>query len=146
MSRLAKLPPGTRLAPGSMPLREEPALPPLAVVTLPWPAPGLSPNARLHHMALARLKAAARYEAKMECLAEGMGRLGPRLGVERINVRITFCPPDRRSFDDDNLVARFKAARDGIADAIGVDDRNWTTTYGRGGPVRGGCVRVEVTR
>lgn len=31
MSRLAKLPPGVRLAPGSMPLRDEPAFPPRPV-------------------------------------------------------------------------------------------------------------------
>lgn len=142
MTRLRELPPHLKLAPGSMPL--DPGLPALAVVTLPWPAPGLSPNARMHLMALARLKASARYEARMECLAEGMGRLGPRLGVERVSVRVTFCAPDRRSYDDDNLIARFKAARDGIADAIGVDDQHWTTTYGRGEPVKGGAIRVEI--
>lgn len=51
MSRMRTLPPGARLAPGSMPLREEPAFPPRAVVE----AAGTSPTRRLQ--ALGRLPA-----------------------------------------------------------------------------------------
>ncbi len=57
---------------------------------------------------------------------------------------VTFCPPNRRSYDDDNLLTRFKAGRDGIADGLGIDDRNFVTTINIGEPVPGGAVRVHI--
>lgn len=57
---------------------------------------------------------------------------------------VEFCPPNRRSYDDDNLLARFKAGRDGVADGLGVDDRNFMTTISIGEVVKGGMVRVEI--
>ncbi len=36
--------------------------------------------------------------------------------------RIDFFPPNRARRDDDNAIAAFKAGRDGIADALKVDD------------------------
>ncbi len=59
---------------------------------------------------------------------------------------ITFCPPNRRAYDDDNLVARFKAGRDGIADGLGIDDMNFLTTVNIGDPVPGGAVRVHIRK
>lgn len=44
-------------------------------------------------------------------------------------VLMTFYPPDRRRRDDDNAIGSFKSYRDGIADAIKVDDHKWTVTY-----------------
>lgn len=52
-----------------------------------------------------------------------------------IHVFIDFYPPDRRRVDDDNLSSRFKAGRDGVADALVVDDRRF-----RAHP----CLRDEV--
>ena len=46
-----------------------------------------------------------------------------------IPVRITFYPPDARRRDDDNMIGSFRAARDGIADALGVDDRRFRPHY-----------------
>ncbi|MNG13298.1 hypothetical protein D3C84_969700 [compost metagenome] len=57
---------------------------------------------------------------------------------------MTFCPPNRRAYDDDNLLARFKAGRDGIADGLGIDDKNFVTTLNIGDPVPGGEVRVHI--
>jgi len=61
------------------------------------------------------------------------------------DVVLTFSPPDKRRYDDDNLIARCKAYLDGIADALGVDD----SRFRLGKPVRaesikGGNVRVEI--
>ena len=39
-----------------------------------------------------------------------------------IRLRIDFFPPNRARRDDDNAIAAFKSGRDGIADALKVDD------------------------
>lgn len=38
---------------------------------------------------------------------------------------MTFYPPDRRYRDDDNMISAFKHGRDGVALALGVDDRRF---------------------
>jgi hypothetical protein len=45
-----------------------------------------------------------------------------------LELSLNFYPRDRRKRDDDNLIASFKSGRDGIADALGVDDVNFLTT------------------
>lgn len=57
--------------------------------------------------------------------------------------------PRQRDFDDDNLRSAFKAIRDGIADAIGIDDGSkgirWEYAQERrGGSL--GCVAVKIER
>lgn len=100
-------------------------------VTLAWPDKRLSPNARQHWAALAKVKKLARSDAAKETLAAIplCARQAIKQGDDRIAVKITFYPPDRRHRDDDNMVGSFKAYRDGIADALGVDDRRFRTHY-----------------
>ena len=43
----------------------------------------------------------------------------------RLHLWIDFYPPDRRARDDDNMIASFKSGRDGIADALGIDDKRF---------------------
>jgi crossover junction endodeoxyribonuclease RusA len=70
---------------------------------------------------------------------------GLTAGGEKIALRIVFVPPSRRRYDDDNLLASFKAGRDGLADALGVDDRAFVTTLSVSGDVvSGGAVIVTV--
>jgi crossover junction endodeoxyribonuclease RusA len=59
---------------------------------------------------------------------------------------MTFCPPDKRRRDRDNLIASMKAATDGIADALGTDDSKFIVTYAMGSPVKGGSVEVTIAR
>jgi len=40
----------------------------------------------------------------------------------RLLLSLEFLPPNRSRRDDDNLLAAFKAGRDGLADAMGIDD------------------------
>lgn len=109
------------------------------LITLPFPPADLSPNARLHHHAKAR--AVKRYRALCwgSALAQGARKM-PGPGAE---VSITFHPP-RRGMDADNMVARFKAGQDAVADAIGIDDRRWRVTYAFAEPGRGGAVEIEI--
>lgn len=51
------------------------------------------------------------------------GRISSNPG--RLHLWLDFYPPDRRHRDDDNLVASFKAGRDGVALALGIDDRRF---------------------
>ena len=117
----------------------------MLTIRLPWPDKRLSPNARLHYQAVARVKKAARHDACFSAIAATTPAQRAALKrAESLDVAVTFCPPSRRAFDDDNLVASIKAHIDGIADALGVDDSRWRLTIERGEPVKGGAVIVEV--
>lgn len=42
-----------------------------------------------------------------------------------VHLWITFLAPDRRARDDDNLITSFKSGRDGLADALGINDKRF---------------------
>jgi crossover junction endodeoxyribonuclease RusA len=111
-------------------------------VTLNWPDKGLSPNARLHWSRKSRLVKAAR-TAAWGAVLEARGR-APMPRGEHLHLTWVFCPPDRRRRDRDNIIASLKAAADGIADALGVDDSTFISTYSMADPVPGGAVLVTV--
>ena len=68
-----------------------------------------------------------------------------KLDVPALSVAITFFPPDRRHRDLDNMLASLKAALDGIALAVGIDDSRWTLTLSKGAPIdRSGMVKVTL--
>jgi crossover junction endodeoxyribonuclease RusA len=106
---------------------------------LPWMPKELSPNARVHWAKKA--KAAKSYRADCHVVAKSAGVKmpdGPAL------LCLTFHPPDKRARDDDNLIASFKAGRDGIADALGIDDVRFALYVQIGEPVKHGAVRAEI--
>ncbi|RPF70460.1 RusA family crossover junction endodeoxyribonuclease [Aurantiacibacter spongiae] len=113
-------------------------------IDLPWPDRRLNPNARAHYMQLASVKKKAREDAALQTIAnvpvDARRSLAQREGA--IPVTITFCPPDNRRRDIDNMFASLKAALDGIADGLRVDDTRFEPTLRRGEPVKPG--RVEV--
>jgi len=91
--------------------------------TLPWPPKELSPNARLHWSK--KSKAAKVYRNACYMLAiQGGAKTGVPWDGD-IHCWIDFFPPDRRHRDDDNMIASFKAGRDGLAQALGVDDKRF---------------------
>lgn len=107
---------------------------------LPWPSKDLSPNARLHWAKKAKAVKAARAEAYLIAIHHKRPLEG------RILFVLEFFPPDRRHYDDDGLLARMKSARDGIADALGVDDRRFVTQFSVSEEVvRGGLVKVTIS-
>lgn len=108
-------------------------------LTLPWPPRELSPNARVHWRV--RHKHSKAYRQLCGVLAIQHKR---NLPEGRLHFVVIFCPPDRRHYDDDNLLARFKAGRDGIADGLGVNDKNFVTTLSIGDATRGGLVLVRI--
>lgn len=109
-------------------------------VLLPWQAKELNPNHKIHWAALARVKRAAR-EAASEIATKEMGIFNETPS----QVDVFFFPPDRRRRDKLNMIASFKAAQDGVADAIKWDDRHWNEDYHVCEPVSGGAIEVVFT-
>lgn len=111
----------------------------LPAIVLPWPPRALSPNARVHWAK--KSKAARIY--RIACMALTL-ESSMRAPEGRVLLSVEFCPPDRRRRDDDNCLASFKAGRDGIADALRIDDNRFVTTICMGEPVKGGAVHVRI--
>ena len=109
-------------------------------IPLPWPPRSLHPNARVHWAIKARAAAKSRSEAYY--LAQAAGARA--LACAGLDVRLTFCPPDRRVRDLDGVLSSCKAGCDGIADATGVDDSRWSLALAWGPVVRGGAVIVDL--
>jgi crossover junction endodeoxyribonuclease RusA len=117
---------------------------PQVTVELGWPAKALSPNARAHFMTHARFKKAAKDTAFWATRA-AMGREKFPHDGERVSFVITaYPPPDGQARDDDNLIASCKAMRDGIALALGVDDKHFDQRLQWGEPVKHGRVVVSI--
>lgn len=110
------------------------------MIELPWPPKELSPNARVHWAVRARKAKAYRAECRLLTL---MASVAAPEGKALLSLE--FVPPDRRARDDDNLVAAFKAGRDGIAEALGIDDRQFVTKFRMSDETHpGGMVRVTI--
>lgn len=108
-------------------------------IILSWPKPQLSPNARVHWSKKAKAVKAYRQEAYY--LSQHLRMF---IITAPVKMTITFCPPDKRRRDRDNLIASCKAMMDGIADALLIDDSNFEPTYRMGEVVKGGEVWVEI--
>jgi crossover junction endodeoxyribonuclease RusA len=109
-------------------------------IRLPWPPRELSPNARCDRRAIAGIRRRYRETCGWTVTASGIGKLGQ----SPLHVDLTFCAPDKRPRDLDNMLASAKAALDGLSDAIGCDDRHWSLTIRRGDPVPGGAIWVRL--
>lgn len=113
----------------------------IASVELPWPARELHPNARVHHMKKARIVKQAREDAAWWATAAGVKRIKP----QPLAVELTFLPPDNHRRDVDGLISSMKAALDGIASVLRIDDHLFEPVTGKMGPVKdGGAVRIEI--
>ena len=110
-------------------------------IELPWPPKELSPNARLHWTKLAKAKKT--YRGACYYAAREQGVVEQAAGS--LHLALTFFAPTRRAYDLDNALARMKSGLDGLADALGVDDKHWSLSIQRG-DATGGKVIVEVTR
>lgn len=112
---------------------------------LPFPPHQLSPNKRLHWAKVAKVKS----NYRRECWASVLEQLGTRPGSpgDRLHLYMEFMPPDRRSYDRDNLIARMKSGLDGVADAFCIDDKVFTILTAKvGATQKGGTVRVIIKK
>lgn len=92
-------------------------------IKLPWVDSRLMPNRKngRHWGGSQDAKVRARQDGHMSTLA-ALGR-NKMLLSKTVGVRITYAAPDNRHRDLDNLLAASKASLDGIAKALGVDDK-----------------------
>lgn len=109
---------------------------------LPFPAKILWPNGRGHWMQKSRAFKAHKQWAHTATIA-AMGKEKPNFASVYWNVMIH--PKTRHPIDDDNARASLKAYQDGIALALGIDDKLFNApvlTFGE--PVKGGLVVVTI--
>lgn len=91
------------------------------IVETGWPNPKLWPNSRVHHMKLHSVRKAVKREAYWAtCYVKPRGW---KSDGGRFKLTIHAHPAMDRDRDDDGLIGACKAQRDGIAEALGVDDK-----------------------
>ena len=116
-------------------------------VVLPWPDKRLTPNAkrRKHWRAYQPFAKADREIGQvLTCVALPLSAKKIIAGQPgKIPMLVTFYPPDRRRRDDDGMISAFKHLRDGVADALGVDDHRFRPTYHFAEPEKPGRVEVR---
>lgn len=116
-------------------------------VVLPYPDKRLTPNAkrRKHWLSYRPFALADRLTGKtLTCVAIPLRDKRAITAIEgKIDMTITFYPPDARRRDDDGMIGAFKHLRDGIADALGVDDHRFRPRYMFADPCKPGRVEVE---
>lgn len=94
------------------------------MIVLPFPPASLSGHAGGHWRSKSTPTAKHREWARLATLAAGV--TAPSTGDIALYIR--FIPPDRRS-DRSNFPNRLKAGIDGIAQALGVNDRRFLPSY-----------------
>lgn len=116
----------------------------MIVIDVPWPLKELNPNWKRGW----RGKAKFVKQYRMMCCAYATNAIrASNYKVKPLGdlaFHLDFYPPNKNRRDDDNLVASFKSGRDGIADALGIDDHRFKTSFDVCEPVKGGAVRVTI--
>ena len=110
------------------------------LIRLPWPPSALNTHAKGHWRPKA--KATKKYRHDAWALAqEASVKAIPGAILE-----FTFCPPDKRRRDIQNMPGMMKAGIDGIADAMGCDDSKFRPHFPDhfAEPTKGGCVLVHI--
>lgn len=116
----------------------------MITVELPWPPKELSPNHRGHWAPIARAKQSYRSAARL-LTRSALAKASAYSQFDDVRLAYEFHPPASRAYDRDNLAARMKAATDGIADALNVNDRGFHFAPPQiGEKVKGGMVRVRI--
>ena len=110
------------------------------MIALPFPDKSLWPNGRSHWAVKAREAKKLRQEAAWATKAASV-----RVGDSPIPLHITVYPKAKGPAPDpDNAVAACKAAIDGIADALGINDRHFAAPTVTVSPERLGRITITV--
>lgn len=115
-------------------------------IELPWPDSSLMPNRKngRHWTTVHHVKGAAVVIGRSRTIL-AMRETGYVPPVGKLPLQITFCAPDKRKRDLDNLLAAEKNFLDGISQALCIDDQHFEPiTLKRGDVVKGGLVIVEI--
>lgn len=110
-------------------------------ITLSWPPKQLNPNARVHWAKKASVVKG--YRAECYILTKQSGVELPK--TDKLHLIVDFYQPDKRRRDQDNMQASMKAAYDGIADALGVNDNLFVIhPFVRDEIIKGGQVTITI--
>lgn len=116
------------------------------MIVLPWPDKRLTPNAkRRKHWRTYQpaIKADRATAATLACVSLPLRDKRALAASEgKIDLTVRFYPPDARRRDDDGMISAFKHMRDGIADALGVDDHRFKVSYAFEAPEKPGKIEV----
>lgn len=116
------------------------------ILTIPWPHKDLGQNSRVHWRTRHHLTALARRDAFLLTRQLPESQREPVSRAQALRLTVTLFPPTGRVRpDQDNCLARLKAALDGICSCCAVDDSMIRETVIRwGDKLPGGCVRIEL--
>lgn len=114
----------------------------MQALTLPWPPSCLTPNAKRRSHWRAYAPATKAYREVCGWAAKEGG--WTRRNDPALHLSITFLPPDNRKRDLDGMLGAFKAGLDGLSDALGVDDSQWSLSIRKGEKTKGGAVIVQI--
>lgn len=113
------------------------------MIELPYPHKILWPNGRGHYMAVSREKKRHKLWAYHSMLATPVNFA--LKSMPGIRIVATFHPKTRHAVDKDNASASLKAYQDGIAAALGVDDKIFAEPkIIIADPVKGGSVSITL--
>lgn len=113
-------------------------------VVFPWPQSQLNPNVRLHWAIKHKAKKVYRQACYLLTRQVMQKNCWEVPDTRVIKLTISFYPPDARRRDDDNMIGSFKSGRDGMADALGVNDFRFDPDYKFYRDDHRGCVVVEL--
>ena len=106
---------------------------------LPWPPKALSRNVRVSRRV--EMLFTRQYRKAVAEAAWAAGFTPMREPAVRL-ARVIFHPTNKL-WDEDNCVGSFKAGQDGLADALGANDRTFNAEWVMGQPVKGGAIICE---
>jgi crossover junction endodeoxyribonuclease RusA len=92
------------------------------IIELPYPSSELMPN-RKHGKSWTATKDAKNASISDSFYLTKQAAVGVKFKQDKIALTITFVQSDKRHRDLDNLLASSKAQLDGVARALGVDDK-----------------------
>lgn len=117
------------------------------MITLPWPNKILSPNSRVHWTKKSQAVKKARMDGYNAALAAGYRKSSFADYEGRIHVWIDYYAKTKNYPDADNCLSSSKANIDGIADAIGVNDKRFVPhPCVRDETIKGGKVVIRLTK
>lgn len=116
-------------------------------IILPWPDKALSPNSRIHWATKARAVKVARKYGHGVTLAAGLNSSTFKGYDGKLHLWIDYYAKTRNYPDADNCLSASKAFFDGIADALGVNDRRFVYhTLVKDETFTGGRVVIRITK
>lgn len=96
-----------------------------AMIVLPWPDKALSPNSRVHWSQKAKAAKLARNTGHLAAMAAGYNLMTFDEYEGKLHLWIDYYAKTRNYPDADNCLGATKNFLDGIADAIGINDRRF---------------------